>query len=126
VPPPSLKRTADDTVRVRTKAVPNSALRMQVRRLTDKLAAKKRDLDQENEQHDSATHIIVSLKQDVVDLKANEGVADELELTSGVLVNTQAGLAYARKELEKRNETIIVVRAEFKETKCSKRNMTLV
>jgi hypothetical protein len=74
---PSLKTTGD-TVRVRTKAVSNSALRMQVCHLTDKLAARQIYIDQANEQHDSATNIIVSLKRDGVDLKANTGVSDEL------------------------------------------------
>jgi hypothetical protein len=110
----------DDRVMVRTKAISNSALQMQVCHLTDKLAATKICLDQANKQHGSATNKIVSLKQDVVDLKAYEGVADELELKSGALVNTQDEMACARKGLEKRNEKI---RAELKGTNHSKRNM---
>jgi hypothetical protein len=43
--PLSLNQTTDNVVAVRTKAVSNSALRMQLRRLTDKLAEPKIDLD---------------------------------------------------------------------------------
>jgi hypothetical protein len=114
--PPSLIRMADNTIEVRKKAVSISllqmqvhhltdklaaTLQMQVRHLTDKLAATKRDLDQENEQHDSATNKIICLKQDVANLKAYEGVANELEIIDGALVDTQDELVYARKEKEK-------------------------
>jgi hypothetical protein len=123
--PPSLNRTTDDTVRFRTKAVSNSALRIQVCRLNDKLAATKRDLDQANEPHGSATNTIVSLKQDVVDLKAYDDVADKLELASGALVNTQDELACARNELEKSNETIRVASAEERDRALKKEHENL-
>jgi hypothetical protein len=71
---------------------------MQVHRLTDTLAASKIDLDQENEQYGSATKMIVSLNQDV---RAYEGAADELEFTSGALVNAKDELVCARVEIEK-------------------------
>jgi hypothetical protein len=77
--------------------VSNSLLRMQVRFMTDKLAATKRDLDQANGQHGSATNMSVSVKHDVANLKTYEGVSYELELTYGVFVDTQDELVCARK-----------------------------
>jgi hypothetical protein len=94
-----------------------------VRRLADKLAATKRDLDKSNEQHGSATNMSVSLKQDVANLKAYEGVSEELELTSGALVDTKDELACARKEIEKSRVRIRVIRSELKETNPSKMNV---
>jgi hypothetical protein len=98
VSPKSLNRSNDNVVAVRTKTVTNSSLWMQVRCLTDKLAASKNDLDQANEKHDIATNMVVSLKQDVRDY---EGVADELEFSSGTLVNAKDELVCARMEIEK-------------------------
>jgi chromosome segregation ATPase len=98
---------------------------MQVHRLTRNISATNSVIDQANKQHDSATHTIVSLKQDDVDLKANAGVVDELKLTSGSLVTTQDELACEMNELEKRNDTTREVKVELKETKRSKRNMTV-
>jgi hypothetical protein len=100
--PPSLNRLTDNMVEVRAKAVSNSALRMKLRRLADKLAASNIDLDPAHEQHGSATNMIISLKQD---LRAYEDMADELKFTSGALVNAKDELVCARIEIEK-NETI--------------------
>jgi hypothetical protein len=50
-------------------------------------------------------------------------VADELEFTSGALVNAKGEIVCARIEIEKKIETIRVVRVELKESKPSKMNM---
>jgi hypothetical protein len=93
---------------------------MQIHCLTNKLSASKIDLDQANEQHGSATNMIVSLKQYV---RACEGVSDEIEFTSGALVNAKDELVCARMEIEKKNDTIRVVRAELKYIERSRMNM---
>jgi hypothetical protein len=60
--PPQLIR---NNVPYRKIAVSNSSLRMQIRRLTEKLTEAKGDLEEANQQHGNSAQIILRLKEEV-------------------------------------------------------------